>query len=72
MRVREVGKFLSGIAADQALTHGVFAAGGHRYTLLGVSFDPQINAAATAAWTVALIALIYFAWLRRGDLREQG
>lgn len=72
MRARDVGKVLSGVAADQAMTHGVFAATDQRYTVLGVSFDPQVNAAAAVAWAAILVALIYVSWFRRWDRRAPG
>ena len=41
MKRREIAKFASGFAADQFLTHGVMAAAGTEFTLMGIAYTPR-------------------------------
>lgn len=64
MTRKEIAKFLSGFAASQVLTHGGLAAAGVQFTLFSISYTPGFNTLAAAVWTIVLIVLVYYAWLR--------
>lgn len=65
MNSKEIMKFLSGLAANQALTHGALAAGGVQFTLLGVTYTRQLNTVAAIVWGIVLVLLVHYAWMRR-------
>ena len=70
MKTREIAKFASGFAADQFLTHGVMAAAGIEFTLMGIAYTRDLNTVAAAVWAILCLGLIYFAWIRRGPAHE--
>lgn len=70
MRTKEVAKFASGFAADQLLTHGVMAAAGTEFTLMGIAYTRELNSLAAVLWAILCLGLIYFAWIRRGPAHE--
>jgi hypothetical protein len=65
MKSREVGKFLSGIAASQVMSHGGLALSGERFDMFGISYDPGLNWAATGFWAFSLVALVYYSWFSK-------
>lgn len=65
MKGKEIAKFLTGVAANQVLTHGALAAGGVRFELFGIVYDRNLNTVGAVFWTVMLALLVYYAWLRR-------
>lgn len=69
MKTREIAKFGSGFAADQLLTHGVMAAAGTEFTLLGIAYTRELNTAA-AVWAILCFGLVYFAWIRSSPAHE--
>ena len=70
MKTREIAKFASGFAADQLLTHGVMAAAGTEFTLMGIDYTRELNTAAAAVWAILCFGLVYFAWIRRDPAHE--
>lgn len=69
MSVREIAKFVSGLAANQLLTHGAMAATDTEFTMLGIAYARELNTIAAAVWGVLMLALIYYAWFRRREAR---
>ncbi|HQZ97999.1 MAG TPA: hypothetical protein PLP21_16885 [Pyrinomonadaceae bacterium] len=68
MSKKEVAKFFAGVAANQVLTHGVFALSGVEFTLFGViSFTRGLNTAAAIVWAIVLVLLVYYAWIQKGQ-----
>lgn len=65
MRSKEISKFLSGFAANQVLTHAVFAVTGVQFTLLGIAYTPQFNTIAAVIWLIVLFMLAYYAWIKK-------
>lgn len=65
MNNKEIAKFFSGVAANQVLTHGAFAAGGVEFTLFGIDYTRGLNTVAAIVWGVLLVLLIYYAWMKR-------
>jgi len=66
--LREVAKFLSGIAATETLGHlwlGIW--GKHMLPMeLGLfTFTDTMNTVAMVFWPIALITLVWFAWVRK-------
>lgn len=43
MNGKEIAKFFAGFAANQLLTHGALAAAGIQFSLLGITYDQQLN-----------------------------
>lgn len=65
MRYREIAKFLSGFAANQFLTHGALAVSGVEFELLGIAYSHGLNMTAAIFWAIALVVLVWAAWIRR-------
>lgn len=65
MRYREIAKFLSGFAANQTLTHGALALSGVEFKLFGVAYSRGFNMTAAIFWAIALVVLVWAAWIRR-------
>jgi hypothetical protein len=61
---REISKFLSGFAGNQVITHGALAASGTHFAVFGINYTPELNTIAAIVWAVALVLLVYYAWLR--------
>lgn len=64
MSSREIAKFLSGVAANQVLTHGAMAASGTEFAIFGIRYTQDLNTIAAVAWAIALALLFYYAWVR--------
>lgn len=63
---KEVAKFFAGVAANQTLTHGVFALKGDLpLQILGVTYTRELNIVAVIFWLIVLVVLVYYAWIRR-------
>lgn len=63
---KEVAKFLAGVAANQTLTHGAFALMGDLpLKILGVTYTRELNTIAVIFWLIALVMLVYYAWIRK-------
>ena len=63
---KEVAKFFAGVAANQTLTHGAFALGGDLpLRILGVVYTREFNTLAMVFWLIVLVALVYYAWVRK-------
>lgn len=63
---KEVAKFFSGVAANQTLTHGVFALKGDLpLEILGITYTRELNTAAVIFWLIMLVVLVYYAWIRK-------
>lgn len=60
-----VAKFFAGVAASQALTHGVLAAAGIQLSLFGIAYSQRLNTIAAVVWAILLLLLAYYAWNRR-------
>lgn len=71
MTSKEIAKFFSGFAANQVLTHGALAAAGTEFSLLGISYNQQLNTIAAAVWGVLMLLLIYYAWMRDNAARKR-
>jgi hypothetical protein len=65
MKGKEFAKFFAGFAANQLLTHGALATAGIQFSLLGITYDQQLNTIAGVVWGIILLPLIYYAWARR-------
>ena len=65
MNGKEIAKFFSGLAANQVLTHGAFAAGGVEFRLFGIDYTTGFNTAAAVVWSLILALLVYHAWMRQ-------
>ncbi|SHG76440.1 hypothetical protein [Massilia sp. CF038] len=63
--MKEFAKFFTGVAANQALTHGALAAAGVQFSLFGISYDQRINTTSAIVWAVLVALLIYYAWGKR-------
>lgn len=56
---KEVAKFLAGVAANQTLTHGVFALKGDLpLQILGVAYTRELNIGAVIFWLIVLVLLV--------------
>lgn len=64
MKTKEIAKFLSGMAANQVLTHGAFVAGGVQFEMFGILYDRSLNTMGVVFWSAMLAVLVYHAWLR--------
>lgn len=64
MKLKEIAKFFSGLAANQALNHGAMAVAGTQFTMFGITYSPGMNTTAAVIWAVVLILLVYYAWIR--------
>lgn len=63
---KEVAKFFAGVAANQTLTHGAFALSGDLpLRILGVVYTREFNTLAMIFWLIVLVALVYYAWVRK-------
>lgn len=63
---KELAKFFSGVAANQTFTHGAFALKGDLpFEILGVAYSKELNAGAVVFWLIVLVALVYYAWIRK-------
>ena len=62
---KEAAKFFAGFAANQVLTHGAFIFSQSPPKLFGIVYTPQFNLFAVIFWAVALVLLVYFAWIRK-------
>lgn len=51
--MKEVAKFLSGIAASQAVSHGAMAISGTRFSVFGIDYTPELNTTAAVVWGVS-------------------
>ena len=71
MKTREIAKFASGFAADQLLTHGVMAAAGTEFTLMGIAYTRELNTVAAVFWAILCLGLVYFAWIRSGPVHDR-
>lgn len=67
MSAYEIAKFAAGFAANQLLTHGAMAATNTEFSLLGIAYTRELNTIAALFWGVLMLALIYYAWLRRAN-----
>lgn len=65
MNVKEVAKFFSGFAPCQVLVHGALTATGTQFALFGITYDRGLNTTAVFVWSITLILLVYYAWVRR-------
>lgn len=65
--MREIAKFVAGIAANQLLTHGLMAATGTEFSMLGVAYTQELNTVAAVFWGVLMLLLIYYAWMRPSE-----
>ena len=65
MNAREIAKFFSGVAANQVVTHGVLAVTGTQFTLFGITYSPGLNTVAVGVWSIVLVLLAYYSWIRR-------
>lgn len=65
MNGKEIAKFLSGLAVNQALTHGAFAASSVEFRLFGVLYDRTLNSTAAVIWAAVAVLLVYYAWIKR-------
>ena len=68
--MREVAKFVAGIAANQLLTHGAMAVAGTELTMFGIAYTRELNTVAALVWGVLMLFLIYYAWIS-GGARER-
>ncbi|KQB60252.1 hypothetical protein [Acidovorax sp. SD340] len=71
MTSKEIAKFFSGFAANQMLTHGALAATGTEFTVFGINYTRQLNTTAAIVWGILMLALIYYAWMRRGETGQR-
>lgn len=69
MSAREIAKFISGLAANQLLTHGAMAATDTEFTMMGIAYTRELNTVAAAVWGVLMLLLIYYAWFMRREAR---
>lgn len=69
--MREVAKFLAGLAGNQLLTHGAMAATETEFSMLGVAYTRELNTIAAVFWGVLMLLLIYYAWIRRSQTGER-
>ncbi len=68
LRAREVAKFLSGIAFHETLGHwwlGIWGQDMLPWKFSWFTFTSTINVFAMVIWPIVLVALVWFAWLRR-------
>lgn len=65
MKGKEIAKFVSGIAANQVVTHGAFAAGGVEFMLFGINYTRGLNTLAAVVWGLIFVLLVYYAWMRQ-------
>lgn len=65
MKMKEFSKFLSGVAASQALTHAALSLSGVQFVMLGITYSQKMNAIAAVVWAVAAALLAYAAWVKR-------
>jgi len=65
MKSKEIAKFFAGVAANQVLTHGAFAVAGVQFSLFGITYDQGFNTIAAVVWTIILLLLTYYAWVKR-------
>ena len=66
---RETAKFLSGLAAAEALGHwwiGIWGRDLLPRDLGWFTFTPALNTFAMMAWPLVLIALVYVGWMQAG------
>ena len=69
--MREVAKFLAGLAGNQLLTHGAMAATDTEFSMSGVAYTRELNTLAAFFWGVLMLLLIYFAWIRHSKAGER-
>lgn len=63
---KEVAKFFAGVAANQTLTHAAFALSGDLpLRILGIVYTREFNTVAMIFWLIVLVALVYYAWIRK-------
>lgn len=69
--MKEFTKFFAGFAGNQFLTHGVLAISGTRFSVFGIDYTPELNTTAAIVWGVLMLLLIYYAWMRRGEMGQR-
>ena len=66
LKRKEVAKFLSGMAAHEALTHTLLSGSGLLpLTAFGITVTPGYNAVIILGWFAVTIALVYYAWIKK-------
>ena len=67
--MKEVAKFFAGFAGNQFLTHGALAVSDTRFSIFGIDYTPELNITAAIVWSVLTLLLIFYAWVRGGEVR---
>lgn len=68
MKLKEISKFLSGVAAWEAIAHiGLGASGNLPFDLKAFVVTPEINPFLIAAPAIISVLLAYYAWGVGGD-----
>lgn len=62
MKMSEIAKFCSGVAANQVLTHAALSVSGTQVVMFGITYSPITNTVAAGFWAVATAALVYAGW----------
>ena len=66
MNKKELAKFFSGVAVNEAIGHTVLAMGGlFPLTIFGLTVTPAYNSFIIFAWTAAAAFLIHYAWFKK-------